>query len=136
MASEEFHQHRTGHVEPLGHLRVHLRVETHLLTSDLLQLVAHAASRNHEHWKDDQSDESETPLECDHRHERGDEHHDVAHHAAESGRDGRLCADHVVVEATDERTGLRPGEECDRHPLNLVEQRDTQVVDETFANPC
>ena len=49
-------------------------------------------------------------------------------------RDGGLRTDHVVVEAADQRAGLRAREEGDRHPLDLVEQRDAQVVDQALTD--
>ena len=58
----------------------------------------------------------------------------LRHHRAERARDRALGADHVVVEPADERAGLRPGEERDRHALDLVEQRDAQVVDQALAD--
>ena len=66
--------------------------------------------------------------------ERGDQHDHVADDAAERAGDRVLGADDVVVQPADERAGLGAGEEGDRHPLHLGEQRDAQVVDEALAD--
>ena len=71
----------------------------------------------------------------DHRDQRGDQHDDVADDAAERAGDGVLRADDVVVEAAGRRAGLGAGEERDRHPLDLGEQGDAQVVDQPLADP-
>ena len=133
-SSEQLHQLRARHVEPFGHLAVHLGVHAHLLTRDGLQPLAHALGRDHENGQDHQREERETPLERDHRRECGDQHDHVADDAAEGGGDRCLCADHVVVEAADECTGLGAGEEGDRQALHLCEQRDAKVVDEAFTD--
>ena len=48
--------------------------------------------------------------------------------------DGLLRADDVVVEPRHQRAGLRAGEERQRQPLHVVEQRDPHVVDEALAD--
>ena len=40
--AEQLDEQRAGHVEPLGHRRVHLAVEVHPLAGDRLQLPADA----------------------------------------------------------------------------------------------
>ena len=96
--TEQLDQRRARHVEPLGHLRVHRRVVRHLLAGDSLQPHADAAGRNDEDGQHDQRQERELPLQGDHGRQRGDEHDDVAHHAAERAGDRGLGADDVVVE--------------------------------------
>ena len=132
--TEQLDQRRARHVEPLGHLRVHRRVVRHLLPRDSLQPSTDPAGRDDEDRQHDKGQQRELPLQRDHRGEGGEEHDDVAHHAAERAGDGGLGADHVVVEARRDRAGRRAGEEGDRHPLHLGEQRSAKVVDQPFAD--
>ena len=45
-----------------------------------------------------------------------------------------LGAEHVVVQPADQRAGLGAGEERERHPLHVVEDRGAQVVDQALAD--
>ena len=54
---------------------------------------------------------------------------------AERAGERPLRADHVVVQAADERAGLGAGEERDRAALHVVEELGAQVVDEPLADP-
>jgi hypothetical protein len=50
------------------------------------------------------------------------------------GGEGALGADHVVVEAADQRAGLRPHEERDRLALDVREHLRAQVVDQALPH--
>ena len=51
VATEQFDEQRTTHVETLGHLRVHLGVVFHLLASDCLQPLTDTLGRDDEDRK-------------------------------------------------------------------------------------
>ena len=99
-----------------------------------LQPPTDARGRDDEQRQHDERQQREAPLEGDHRGQRGDEDDDVADDAAERAGDRGLRTDDVVVQTADQRAGLGAGEERDRHALHLGEQRDAQVVDESFAD--
>ena len=84
--------------------------------------------------KHEQREQREPPLEPEHDREHDGELDDVRHDGAERVGDRLLRADDVVVQPRLERTGLRAGEERDRHALHVVEERDAQVVDESLAD--
>jgi hypothetical protein len=132
--AEQLHQLRTGNVEPLGHLRVHLRVGVHLLTCQFLKSPADSLGRDDEQRQHDQCQQGEAPLQEHHRRERRDQHDDVADHAAERAGDCVLRADHIVVEAAGQGAGLSAREERDRHSLDLAEQGSAQVIDQALAD--
>ncbi len=133
-STEQLHQLGPGNVEPLRHLRVHLGVGVHVLTGQRLEPLADSLGGDDEQWQHDERQQGQAPLEGEHCHQGRHQNHDVADHTAESAGDGVLGTDDVVVEATGQRPGLRTSEERDRHPLDLGEQRDAQVVDQPFAD--
>ena len=59
----------------------------------------------------------------------------VGHHAGQHGGERALGADHVVVEAGDQRAGLGAREERQRHPLHVGEHLGAQVVDQALPDP-
>ena len=127
---------RAGHVEALGHLRVHRGVVLHLLAGELLQPAPDAAGREDEQRQHDEREQRQPPLEGEHRGERGDEHDDVADDAAERAGDRGLGADDVVVQPADvsapvgvrvkNATGIR---------CTLANSAPPQVVDQPLADP-
>ena len=132
--TEELDHHGARDVEALGHLRVHLGVQFHLPVRDGADPGADALGGCDEQRQHHERQQSEPPFERGHRGERGGEHHDVRHDAAERGGDGGLRTHHVVVETADQRAGLRAGEERNGHLFDLVEEGDAQVVDEALAD--
>ena len=134
--AEQLDQRRAGDVEALGHLRVHRRVVLHLLAGDVLQPPPHPARRHDEQRQHDQRQQRQPPLQPQHRDQRRDQHDHVAHDAPERARHRRLGADHVAVEAARDRARRRAREERQRQPLDLGEQRTTQVGDQPLADPC
>ena len=132
--TEQLDEECSRDVEALGHLRVHLGVQAHLLAGDVLQSHTDATGRDDERGQHDQRQHRESPLEGDHCHERRREHDHVRHHAAERPGHRGLSTDDIVVQAADQRTGLRAGEERDRHALHLGKERHAQVVDQTLTD--
>ena len=63
-----------------------------------------------------------------------DQRDEVADDAGEGVAEGALGADDVVVEPADQRAGAGAGEERDRHPLHVVEDRRAQVEDQPLAD--
>ena len=61
--------------------------------------------------------------------------HDVRDQPGQRRGERLLGAEHVVVQAADQRAGLRPGEERQRHPLHVVEHRRAHVEDQALADP-
>ena len=133
-APEELGEHRAGHVEALLHRRVHVRVEVHLVARQVLKPPSDALRRQEEQREDDEREERDLPGQQDHRHDRDPERDRALHHRAERVRDGALRPDHVVVQPADQGAGLRPREEGDRHPLDVVEELHAQIEDESFAD--
>src|SRR5680860_1509879 len=99
-----------------------------------LQAAADVAGGEDERGEHEQCEEGEPPLEGEHERERHHQHDRVRDHGAESVGDRLLGADHVVVEAREQRPRLRAGEERDRQPLHVVEELDPHVVDEALAD--
>ena len=134
LPAEQLHEQCSGHVEPLGHRGVHLCVVLHALTGDRLLDPADLAIRQHEHRREQQGQHGEAPFEDHHGGQRGDEHDHVRHDRAEGGGERSLRTDHIVVETIGERAGLGASEERQGHPLHMVEQRRSQVVDDPLTD--
>ena len=69
-----------------------------------------------------------------HHHKGQRQGHDVADHAGERAGEGRLRADDVIVQPADQGPGPGPGEEGDRHLLDVVEDLRAEVHDHAFAD--
>ena len=132
--TEQLHQQGARHVEALGHLGVHGRVEVEALPGDRREAAPDPLGGDHEDRQQDQRQDRDPPLEQDHVGERRGQHDDVRDDRAERGRDRPLGADDVVVHAAHQRTGLGAGEEADRHGRHVVEQLHPQVVDEALTD--
>jgi hypothetical protein len=132
--AEQLDQQRAGDVEPLGHGRVHLRVQVVRLAGDLGQLLAHPARRHDEQRQHDQRQHGDLPGQAEHH--RGGEHQldDVADHPGQGGGERALGAGDVVVEPADQGAGLGTGEELQRHPLHVVIHPGAQVEDDALAD--
>ena len=131
---EQLDQGRAGGGEPLGHLRAHRRVVRDGLAFEAGEAGAHPAGGQQEQRQQHQREQGDLPRDADHHPERQHDHHQVADDARQGVAERALRADHVVVEAADERAGAGAGEERDRHPLDVVEHRGAQVEDEALAD--
>ena len=136
MPAEQLDEQGTRDVEPLRHGVVHRRVEVHALPRDGAESRADAPGREDENREDHNRQQRQLPLQQEHGDERAAERDDVADDGAERAGERPLRADHVVVEPTDERAGLGAGEERNRHPLYVIEQLHSKVVDQALADPA
>ena len=135
VAPEQLHKQRSSHAKPLGHERVHVGVVFHLPPGQILQAPPHAFGGQDEHRQECQGQQGEPPVQDDEHRQQGDHQHaEVGHQLAERAGHGALRADHVVVQAADQRSGLDAGEERHPHALHVVVQRHPQVVDQTLAD--
>ncbi len=134
VVAEQLHHERAGDVEALGDRVVHRRVELEASRVIDLQLPADATGRDDERREHDQRQDREPPLEEEHHAQRDDERDHVLDDGADRVGDRLLRADHVVVQPAGQRTGLRAGEERDRQPLHVVEERDPHVVDQALTD--
>ena len=133
--SEQLDQHGARDVEPLGHRRAHLGVELHALPGQPLHPAADQPGGQDEQRDHDQGDDGDQPGQVEQRHQDEDQAEQVGEHAGQRGGDRLLGADHVAVEAADQRPRLRAGEKGDRLPLHVIEHLGAQVVDEALADP-
>ena len=133
-SAEQLDQHGATHVEALLHDHVHLAVEVVALHGERADALAHEAGRDEEDGQEDQRGQCDLPAEEEHRPEDDDHRHEVAHDIRQEIGEGLLGADHVVVQAADERSGLGPGEEGERHALDVAEDLGPHVVDEVLAD--
>ena len=135
VASEQLHQQRSGDSQPLGHERVHVGVVLHLPPCEGLQAPTDALGGEHEDRQQRQGQQCEPPIQDDeHRQQRDQQDAEIGHQLTEGAGHGPLGADHVVVEAADERAGLHAGEERHPHALHVVVQGHAQVEDEPLAD--
>ena len=134
-AAEQLHEQGAGDVEPLGHRGAHRRVEVHLLAREVLQPAAHPLRGDDEQREQQHGDHGEAPVEEDDGRAVGDERDHVRHHRAQRPRHRPLRTEHVVVHPARERTRLRPREERHGQPLDVVEQRYPEVVDDALTDP-
>ena len=104
------------------------------LALDAGEPVAHPARRQHEDGQQHQRQQRDPPRDAEHHRQGEDEHHEVPDHSGQGAAERPLGADHVVVEATDQRAGPGPGEERDGHPLDVVEHGRPQVQDQRLAD--
>ena len=133
-AAEQLDEQSARHVEPLGHHLAHLAVEAVLLAGDRGEAAAGPTGRKDEQREQGEGEQRDLPRKDEHGGERRDDGEDVADDAGQRGRERLLRALHVTVEAGHEGAGLRPAEEPDRHPLDVVEDLCAEIVDETFAD--
>ena len=82
MTTEQLDEQRARHIEAFVHLRVHLGVESHLFTSDYLQLLTNALGRNHKDRQHNERQQRETPFEGEHCTQSRHEHNNVAHNTS------------------------------------------------------
>ena len=75
------------------------------------------------------------PRQAEHHDERQHERDDVRDDAGQRRRERALGPDDVVVEAADQRPGVGPREERDRHRLHVPEHPPAQVEDQPLAEP-
>ena len=133
-AAEELDQGGAGRGEALGHLGAHGGVVFGGFAPQIGQLGAHPAGRDQEDRQQDHGEHGDQPGLVQHHHEGQRQGHDVADHAGERAGEGRLRADDVVVQPADQGPGAGPGEEGDRHLLDVVEDLGAQVHDHAFAD--
>ena len=134
-ASEELHQRGPRRREALGHLRGHRRVVRGRLPLEQTHPRPDPSGGEDEHRQEHDGEQRDHPREPEHDAEGEHEDDDVGDHARQRRRERPLGADHVVVETADERAGVRPGEEGDRHRLHVVEDLPPQVEDQALAEP-
>ena len=115
--------------------RVHLGVGLHLFAGDALERRADPTGRPDEGRQHEQRQDRQTPLECDHHRERDGQGDHVLDDRAQRVGDGLLGAHDVTVEPGLQRAGLCTREEREGELLHVVEERDAQVVNETFTDP-
>ena len=133
---EQLHEECPGDVEPLVHLRAHVRVQSHRPPASCAcrrRPIQRAGRRN------SGTSRRETTVTCQDSTNIAlrtmTTRDEVAEHAAEGRREGLLSADDVAVEPRDQRTGLGAGEERDRLALHVVVHLGAQVVDQSLADP-
>ena len=121
-------QEDAAHRQRLLGDRRHLGQRLLSLGGDALTHQADAPLRHDERGHEHHGEQRETPVEHDHRDERGDDRRGVAHDARHKGGEhSRDSADVVLKPRLDDsRLGAR--EEGELHALELVEQRDPQVA--------
>lgn len=131
--AEQFDQRRAGSGEPLGHLGAHRGVQRGGLPLHRRHPRPHPAGRQHEHREQHERQQGDLPGDAQHHGEGQQQGHGVGDHSRQGVAEGALGADHVVVQPVDQ--GPRPGagEEGDRHPLHVVEDRGPQVQDQSLA---
>ena len=130
--TEQLDQHRPGHVEALRHGGAHLGVELHRFPGEPLQPAADQAGRDDEERHHHQRDDGDQPGQVEHRREHQDQADRVGDHRRQCRGDRLLRADHVAVQPADQGSGLGPGEERQRLPLDMLVHLGTQVVDEAL----
>ncbi len=131
---EQLDQQCAGHVEPFGHGRVHGSIELHTFAGDGLLDAAYPSVRQNKERGENESQKGEPPLKDEHGDQGGHERDHVGHHGSQCGGESPLRTNHVIVETVGQRAGLRAGEEGHGQPLDVVEQRHPQVVDDTLTD--
>ena len=130
---EEFDEGRAGGGEPFGHLGAHGGVVVGGLALQLGHAGAHPAGGDDEHRQQDEGEQGDLPGDAEHHGERQQQRDEVGDDAGEGVAEGSLGPDDVVVEPADECAGAGAGEEGDRHPLDVVEDRRAQIEDQPLA---
>ena len=133
-AAEQLDQGGAGRGEPLDHLDVHAGVQLGRLAAQVGDGAAHPPGRQHEDRQQQQREQRDLPGQADHHGQRQQQLDAVAQHRGQRGGDRRLGAEHVVVQPADQRAGAGAGEERDRHPLHVLEDRPAQVDDQPLAD--
>src|SRR5690606_23615831 len=131
---EELHQRGAGRGEPLGHLVAHARVEVRGLPAQVGEPPPEAARGDHEDRQQHEREQRGLQRERDHHAERERELDAVGQHGGQRRGDRRLGPDDVVVEPAHERAGAGAGEERDRHPLDVLEDRPAQIDDHALPD--
>ena len=131
---QQLDQHGPADLEALLHDHVHLAVEVVALLGQRADALADEAGRDEEQRDQDERGQGDLPAEEEHGAEDDDHGHEVADDVGEQVGEGLLRADHVVVEPADQGAGLGPGEEGQRHALDVAEHLGAHVVDEVFAD--
>ena len=134
-AAEHLGQDGAGDVEPLGHRLRHRGVQLVGLCGCLAQLPGEQPGRDDEQRQDDEGEQRDLPGHHEHRGEHEGDAEQVADDVGQGRGERLLGAEDVAVQALDQRAGLGPAEERDRHLLHVVEHGGTQVVDEPFTDP-
>ncbi len=127
---EQLDQHGPADLEALLHDHVHLAVEVVALLGQRADALADEAGRDEEQRHQNERGQRDLPAEEEHGGQDDDHGDEVAHDVGEQVGEGLLGADHVVVEAADQRAGLGPGEEGQRHALDVPEHLGAHVVNE------
>ena len=133
LTAEQFHQESTGDVEALRHERVHRRVPRHLFASCAFLHLSHPLGDEDEKRHDGERQQRDLPRQADHGRKREEHEQRVGDDRPQRRGERRLCADHVVVQATHQRSGLGAGEERDREALDMVEEGLAGLRDQPFA---
>ena len=122
-------------MKTFGHQAVHRGVELHPPLDQLLEHLGHLAGGEDEQGNHYQRQQRQPPLQLEHHH--GGDYQVGDHRQAARGGlgDRSLRADDVAAQPAHQSPGLGAGEEGDRQALDVVEQRDPQIVDEALADP-
>ena len=97
--SEQFDEQRPRNVEPLGHLRTHLSIQSHLLSRQRLKTSSHVSGREQEQRNEDQRSQGDLPGQGEHRDQDNADGNQIPEDSAECGRERLLRADHIAVES-------------------------------------
>ena len=101
---------------------------------DLAALCADAARQQHEDRDQREREQRELPAERDHADHRRDHRRHVRDDRGRGARDDVLHAADVVRDARLHLAGARAGEEREREPLQVAEDRRAQVVHDALAD--
>ena len=89
---------------------------------DTLTHEAHATLRDNEPWHEHDRKQSETPIEDDHRDERGDDSRRVTHNARHKRGEDAGNSAHVVLKPRLNDARLGPSEERQLHVLQSFKE--------------
>ncbi len=133
-AAHQLDEGGAGRGEPFGHLGAHRGVVVGALPPQPRKPSSDPAGGQDEHRQQDERDHGDLPGQTHHHHQGQQQRHDVADDPGEGVAEGALGADHIVVEAADQRTCTGAGEERDRHPLDVVVDGGAQIQDQPLAD--
>ncbi len=132
-AAEQLDQQGPRYAEALRHRRGQIGIDRHAAPGQRGQAVGEVSVEEHEAGDHDQRQQRHLPRQGQHGGEREHEREEIRRRARRRA-DGLLRSEDVVRQPGHERAGLRPREEGDRHPLDVVVERDAEVVDQAFAD--
>ena len=133
--SEQFHQHRPGDGETLGHDLGQLRLMVHPQARQAGRAPRHQFRGHQEHGQQHQGRQGQLPRQQQHRTQDEQQGGGVAEGLRERRRERLLRTRDVPDDAGDEPARAGAGEKGQRHAVHAVEELASQPVGQALPDP-